>query len=96
MQVLLVEAHVRPGARERFIAAVRDDAEHSVRDEPGCLRFDVVQDQDDPDRFYLYEVYADTDAVAAHQDTGHFQRFAAAAPELLDGGLVRHVCSPVP
>jgi hypothetical protein len=34
------------------------------KDEPGCLRFDVVADRDDPQRFYFYEVYRDEAALA--------------------------------
>lgn len=35
------------------------------RAEPGNLRYDLWQDQSDPNRFVLDELYADADAVAA-------------------------------
>jgi quinol monooxygenase YgiN len=54
---------------------VRYDAEHSERDEPGCLRFDVMRDRDDANRFYLYEVYRDEAAFEAHRQTPHFKHY---------------------
>jgi autoinducer 2-degrading protein len=95
MYVLIVEAKVKRGMRERFVEAIVDDAVHSEADEPGCLRFDVVQDIGDPDTFWFYEVYLDADAVAAHAETPHFLRFAAAIPELIDGDLVRRDATSV-
>ena len=38
---LMVQMEVRPGRREEFLAGMAANAEASVRDEPGCLRFDV-------------------------------------------------------
>src|SRR3990172_15152 len=61
--------------RERFIEVITYDASHSEKDEPGCLRFDVLEDANDPNRFFFYEVYRDADAVAAHRQTPHFHRF---------------------
>ena len=40
--------------------------------EPGVARFDVVQQQDDPTRFVLVEVYRDAAAAAAHKETKHY------------------------
>ncbi|HHH45787.1 MAG TPA: antibiotic biosynthesis monooxygenase [Thiotrichales bacterium] len=46
----------------------------SVR-EPGNLRFDVLQSEEDPARFVLYEVYVDEAAAAAHKETDHYLRW---------------------
>jgi autoinducer 2-degrading protein len=69
--------------RDRFLAAAEDDATSSVRDEPGCLRFDVLQDNADPDRYFFYEVYRDEAAFGAHGQAPHFARWRAAAAEVL-------------
>jgi len=73
--VLHVAVQVKPEQREAFVAGARDNAEHAVKDEPGCLRFDIVQDREDPDRFFFYEVYRDDAALAAHRETPHFKRY---------------------
>jgi quinol monooxygenase YgiN len=88
MIVLHVTIQVKPEKVAEFLEVVRHDAEHSEQDEPGCLRFDVLQDRDDPNRFYFYEVYRDEAAFEAHRQTPHFklyfeksQPLLAAAPE---------------
>ncbi len=69
---LVVQMEVRPGRREQFLAGMSANAEAAVRDEPGCLRFDVCSVADDPDRFVLYELYADDAAFEAHRAAPHF------------------------
>lgn len=45
----------KPEAREEFLKVMEIDAVGS-RKEEGCLRFDVMCDQSNPDRFFFYEV----------------------------------------
>ncbi len=45
------------------------------RAEPGNLRYDLWQDQADPNRFVLDELYSGEDAVASHRATPHFQSY---------------------
>ena len=71
MHVTLVHVHVKPDQVEAFIAATRDNHLGAIR-EPGNLRFDVIQQADDPTRFVLYEAYADAAAAAAHKQTAHY------------------------
>ena len=75
MIVLHVTVQVKPEHRSEFLDLVLYDAEHSEKDEPGCLRFDVVQDRDDVNRFYFYEVYRDEAALDAHRQTLHFKHY---------------------
>jgi len=75
MVVLHVTVQVKPEHVSQFLELVRYDAEHSEKDEPDCLRFDVVQDRDDPNRFYYYEVYRDEAALEAHRQTPHFKHY---------------------
>lgn len=75
MVVLHVTVQVKPEHFAEFLEAVLHDAEHSEKDEPGCLRFDVVQDRDDPNRLYYYEVYKDEAALEAHRQTAHFKLY---------------------
>ena len=83
MFALVVSLKVKPDLRDKFMAAAEDDAISSVRDEPGCLRFDVLHDNADPNHFYFYEVYRDEDAFQAHGQAPHFARWRAAAAEVL-------------
>ena len=87
MYVVIVSAKVKPEQRGRFLQAIEDNAVSAVREEPGCLRFDVVRDADDPDHYLFYEVYRDQDAFGAHRDTEHFARWRQAAEVCLSEPL---------
>lgn len=76
MVVLHVTIQVKPQHVSEFLEVVRHDAEHSEKDEPGCLRFDVIQDREDPNRFYFYEIYRDEKALEAHRQTPHFKLYS--------------------
>ncbi len=72
MLVVHVQVHVKPDCIEAFKAATLANAQASV-EERDIARFDVVQQQDDPTRFVLVEVYRTPDAPAAHKETPHYQ-----------------------
>ena len=71
MLVVHVHVHVKPESVEAFQQATLANARESLK-EPGVARFDVVQQQDDPTRFVLVEVYRDAAAAAAHKETKHY------------------------
>jgi quinol monooxygenase YgiN len=71
MLVVHVHVHVRPESVEAFRQATTQNAGASLQ-EPGSARFDVVQQQDDPSRFVLVEVYRTPEAAAAHKQTAHY------------------------
>lgn len=71
MTATLVHVHVKPEAVKAFIEATRANHENSVK-EPGNLRFDILQDAQDPGKFVLYEVYTTEQAAAAHKETAHY------------------------
>jgi autoinducer 2-degrading protein len=83
---LVVQVQVQPEGREEFLAAISANAEASVRDEPGCLRFDVSSVSGDPDRFVFYELYTDAAAFEAHRAAPHFATWRAAADRTLVPG----------
>jgi quinol monooxygenase YgiN len=71
--MLIVHVHVRvvPGRADDFMKASAENAANSIR-EPGVVRFDVVRQQDDPDRFVLVEVYRTREDPARHKETAHY------------------------
>ena len=74
MLVVHVHVHVKQESVEAFKAATIENARASVT-EPGIARFDVTQQQDDPTRFVLVEVYRTDDAPAKHKETAHYQKW---------------------
>lgn len=79
MLVLLVTVRVKPEHLNEFLPAAKENATRAVADEPGCLRFDIVQDRDDTHLFRFYEVYRDDAALAAHRQTPHFKKYIEAS-----------------
>jgi autoinducer 2-degrading protein len=69
---VLVYVHVLPEAVEAFRAASLVNAAASIQ-EPGVVRFDVMQETADPTRFVLFEVYRGQEGAAAHKQTAHYQ-----------------------
>ena len=95
MQILLVEVNIKAERLTDFLELIKYDAEHSENDEPGCLRFDVVQDNSDPNKFFFYEVYLDENALKAHQASAHYPRWRAAAAEVLAEPAVASRCTTI-
>ena len=75
MFAIIASFRVQPEHVAAFIEASLDDARGSVRDEPGCRRFDVIQGTDDDSRLWFYEVYDDKAAFDYHLTTPHFHRW---------------------
>ncbi len=72
MFAVIVKIQIKPEHREEFIEAMLADARGSVENEPDCLQFNIVQDAEDPNRLWLYEVYRDAEAFERHKQTPHF------------------------
>src|ERR1700756_448005 len=94
MLAMWVKVRVKPDARERFLKAIEVDALGSERDEPGCLRFNVMRDQQDQNVYYFFEVYRDKAALEAHRAAPHYAVWRAAA-DSLDGPAEASRCVTV-
>jgi quinol monooxygenase YgiN len=71
MLIVHVQVHVKPECVDAFKAATLVNGRASLL-ELGVLRFDVVQQADDPTRFVLVEIYRDDAAAAAHKESAHY------------------------
>lgn len=94
MLAMLVKVRIKPEMRQRFLHAIEVDALGSERDEPGCLRFNVLQDAEDENVYYFYEVYKDQAALEAHRAAPHYAVWRAAA-DALDGPTEATRCHTV-
>jgi autoinducer 2-degrading protein len=74
MIVTIVHVEVKPEYVESFIRATTENHLESVK-EPGNLRFDVLQNDAEPNRFVLYEAYETEELAAAHKTTAHYLRW---------------------
>ena len=90
---LLVTIQLKPQHREAFIQEMLADARSALEAEPGVVQFDMHQAEDDPNRFYMYEVFRDEAAFQAHLQTPHVDRLREmtkewyAAPSVIRRGV---------
>ena len=82
MLVIHIQIHIKPEFVEAFKAATIANARASLK-EPGIARFDFVQQQEDPARFVLVEVYRSLEANAAHKETKHYQTWREVAEPMM-------------
>jgi autoinducer 2-degrading protein len=77
MHVVTVLFETTEKDAESFRKIVLQQAHNSLTFEDGCHRFDVCQDKDHANRFFLYEVYEDKGSFDLHLDSAHYQDFSA-------------------
>jgi len=82
MLIVHVHVHVKPDSVETFKSVSLANARESLK-EPGIARFDVLQQQDDPTRFVLVEIYRTGEAPAAHKETRHYQTWRDAVAPIM-------------
>lgn len=82
MLVVHVHVHVKEECVQSFRDATIENARNSVQ-EPGIVRFDVVQQNDDPTRFVLMEVYRTADDPARHKETQHYATWRDVVAEMM-------------
>jgi (4S)-4-hydroxy-5-phosphonooxypentane-2,3-dione isomerase len=84
MLAIWVKVKIKAVMRDKFLKAIEADALGSELDEPGCLRFIVLQDEKDENVYYFFEVFKDQAALEAHCDTPHYALWREVA-DVLEG-----------
>ena len=82
MLIVQVHARVKPEYVDAFRQACVENANQSVQ-EPGIARFDVLQQQDDPTRFVLVEVYRTEQDPVRHKETHHYARWRDSVTQMM-------------
>jgi quinol monooxygenase YgiN len=82
MLIVHVHVHVKPDVVDAFRQASLENARQSIQ-EAGIIRFDVIQQNDDPTRFVLVEVYRTADDPARHKETAHYQTWRDAVADMM-------------
>ncbi len=82
MVIVHVYVHVEADEVQAFRDATLENARKSVQ-EPGITRFDIIQQQDDPERFILVEVYHSEADIAKHKETQHYTVWRETVAEMM-------------
>ena len=72
---LMVTVTVKPERRREFLEVLARDAE-GTRAEPDCLRFDLLEDEANPNKFFFYSVYKSPDGLDHHRTTAHYKAWS--------------------
>ncbi len=82
MLIVHVFVNVKPEQVEAFQKVTLENARNSVQ-EPGIARFDVLQEQDDPTRFVLVEIYRTSEDPGKHKETAHYQKWRDTVADMM-------------
>ena len=63
---LVVEFDIKPEHRQAFEEVIRGHAKRTLETEEGCLQFDVLIPNDEPNKVFLFECYRDAAAFDTH------------------------------
>ena len=97
MVVTCVTVYVKLERVHEFSQATIQNHNESIK-ESGNLRFDVLQCQDDPTQFMIYEAYESEDAAAAHKNTEHYLKWREQVATWMvkpREGIAHHVIRPL-
>mmetsp|Transcript_38665 Transcript_38665/g.123942 ORF Transcript_38665/g.123942 Transcript_38665/m.123942 type:complete len:104 (-) Transcript_38665:147-458(-) len=73
---VIVKVVVEESRLAEFHEVIKVDVE-GTRKEAGCLRFDFLKVQDEPNTFIFYECYRDKAANEFHKEQPHYLAYAA-------------------
>jgi (4S)-4-hydroxy-5-phosphonooxypentane-2,3-dione isomerase len=91
MYVIFNIIKVREEHLEKFLKGVYQHARNSSS-EPGCVRYEVLQDVADPQTVCLYEVFRDEAAFKNHQTYDYYKEWMAKSKEWRHSeNRIRHV-----
>jgi (4S)-4-hydroxy-5-phosphonooxypentane-2,3-dione isomerase len=94
MLILIVNIQIKPDRVDAFRDATTENARNSLQ-EPGIVRFDVLQQADDPTRFVLIEVYRDSAGTVAHKEQPHYHAWLAKVDDMFAEPRTRALYSNV-
>ena len=82
MKALIVKIYIKEECVEEFKKVSFYNSENS-RKEPGCLRFDVLQSADEPNLFFLYEIYNGAEDIEHHKTTEHYYKWRDTVADMM-------------
>jgi len=72
---VIVRAQIEPDRMADFMELIEKNAKET-RKEPGCIRFDVLRSQEEPNVFFFYELYKNAGAIDYHKQQPHYNLWA--------------------
>ena len=82
MILIVLKIQIRADRRDVWLDRITRYTK-AVREEPGCLSFDVYESIDAPGEFAIVEGFASKEAGDAHVQTEHFKDFLVWFPTVI-------------
>ncbi|WP_373699186.1 putative quinol monooxygenase [Neisseria dentiae] len=79
----LVRVEVKPEYNQQFARIVTAEMAQSLKVEKGVLAMYAATEQENPNKWLFFEIYASDEAYEAHRQTPHFQDYLARTAEML-------------
>ena len=72
MLAVCVDFEIDLASLDPFLIIMKKNASDSLANEVGCHQFDIAQDQQNPTKIFLYELYDDAVAFESHKKESHY------------------------
>lgn len=83
VMVRIAEIEIVPEFRDDYVAILKEEAEASVRLEPGVICIYPMFQQDNPNQIRLLEIYASEEAYQSHLQTPHFIHYKTSTKHMV-------------
>jgi quinol monooxygenase YgiN len=87
--LFIVEVKTKLGQRDSYVAQAQTHRINVLANEPECDRYDIFVPDDDENTVFLYEVYADMNAVETHFNTAYMKTYGEATASLVKDRNIR-------
>ena len=72
MLAVCVDFEIDLASLDAFLPIMKKNTSDSSTNEIGCHQFDIAQDQQNPTKVFLYELYDDAVAFESHKKESHY------------------------
>ena len=83
MMIRIAEIEIEPSYLDEYIAILKEEAEASVRLEPGVISIYPMLHKENPNQIRILEIYADEEAYKTHLQTPHFKHYKTATANMV-------------
>ena len=85
---VLAQVDIDPAHKAAFDARARLHSADSQKKEEGCLMFQVNAEADNPNRYVMYEIYVDEDAIETHMNSAHMKAFRSDTADMVKDRVI--------
>ena len=89
MLAVCVDFEIDLTSLDAFLIIMMKNASDSLANEVGCHQFDIAQDQQNPTKIFLYELYDDAAAFEMHKKASHYLEFNDAISGMVNKRSIR-------